>query len=160
MVGPSAGVRPGPRQIKRIEDAGAKPASRPASSEDAEVRRYGASSGRAAVGGPTISPAVAVLDLAGGDLLEGGLEGVLRLGVHHRGRILVEGPLTEVVVVRVDLTRALGSDDHARVVRVDAVQQLVQAGLDHSCAPSGDCRPITLAASATSFSVARSRSSF
>src|SRR3954471_9572709 len=84
-------------------------------------------------------PAVAVLDLVCGDLLERDLEVVLRLRVHHRRRILVEGPLAQVVVVRVDLTSPLGSDDHARVMRVDAFQQLVQAGLDHSFAPS-DCR--------------------
>src|SRR3954454_10235875 len=105
-------------------------------------------------------PAVAVLDLVGGGLLEGDLEVVLRLGVHHGRRVLVEGPLPEVVVVRVDLARALGRDDHARVVRVDSFQQFVQARLDHSVAPSGDCRPTTLAASCTSSSVARSRSSF
>src|SRR3954452_14677799 len=104
-------------------------------------------------------PAVAVLDLVCGDLLEGDLEVVLRLGVHHRRRVLVEGPLPKVVVVRVDLTGALGGDDHARVVRVDSLQQLVQAGLGHSFAPSGDCRPSMVAAACTSSSTARSRSS-
>src|SRR4051812_50187053 len=82
-------------------------------------------------------PAVAVLDLVGGDLLECDLEVVLRLGVHHRRRVLVEGPLAEVVVVRVDLARPLGRDEHARVVRVDTFQQLVKAGVDYSFAPSG-----------------------
>src|SRR4051795_3235120 len=104
-------------------------------------------------------PAVAVLGLVCGDLLEGDLEVVLRLGVHHRRRVLVEGALPEVVVLRVDLAGALGRDDHARVMRVDAFQQLVQAGLDHSFAPSGDCRPSMVAATSTSSSVARSRSS-
>src|SRR3954465_13829609 len=95
-------------------------------------------------------PAVAVLDLVCGDLLEGDLEVVLRLGVHHRGRVLVEGPLAEVVVVRVDLTRPLGSDDYARGVRIDSFQQLVQAGLDHSLAPSGGFSPQMVAAYSTS----------
>src|SRR3954451_20385157 len=104
--------------------------------------------------------AVTVLDLVCGDLLERDLEVVLRLRVHHRRRILVEGPLPEVVVVRVDLTGALRSDDHARVVRVDTLQQLVQAGLDHSFAPSGDCRRSMGAATFTSSSTARSRAAF
>src|SRR5205085_3395690 len=80
----------------------------------------------------------------------------------HRRRVFVEGPLAEVVVVRVDLTRPLGRDEHARIVRVDAFQQLVEAGLDHSCAPSGGSLggPPMVAASSTSSSTARSRSSF
>src|SRR3954454_15017706 len=107
-------------------------------------------------------PAVAVLDLVGGDLLERDLEVVLRLGVHHRRRVLVERPLAEVVVVRVDLTRPLGRHEHARVVRVDAVQQLIQAGLDHSVAPSegSAVRPSMVAARSSSSCTARSRSSF
>src|SRR4029453_2981504 len=51
--------------------------------------------------------AVAVLDLPGGDLLEGDLEVVLRPRLDHRRRVLVEGPLAEVVVVGVDLAGAL-----------------------------------------------------
>ena len=60
--------------------------------------------------------AVAVLDLALGDFLEGDREVVLRARVDHRRRELLERALAEVVVVRVDLARALGGDDHARVV--------------------------------------------
>src|SRR4051794_13466635 len=105
-------------------------------------------------------PPVAVLDLVGCDLLEGDLQVVLRLGLHHRGRVLVERPLTEVVVVRVDLAGPLGRDDHARVVRVDLVEQLVEAGLYHSFAPSGGSGAPMVAAYSTSSSAARSRSSF
>jgi hypothetical protein len=47
--------------------------------------------------------AVLVLQLAGGDFLEGDREVVLRAGLDHRRRELVERPLAEVVVVRVDL---------------------------------------------------------
>src|SRR4051794_18005534 len=104
-------------------------------------------------------PAVAVLDLVGRDLLERDLEVVLRLRLDHRRRVLVERPLAEVVVVRVDLTGPLGGDDHARVVRIDFFQQLVQAGLDHSFSFSGFAPPM-VAARSTSSSVARSRSSF
>src|SRR5436305_14408813 len=75
-------------------------------------------------------PAVAVLDLAGGDLLEGDLQVVLRARVDHRRRVLVEGALAEVVVVGVDLASALRCHDHARVVRIDALQKFVQPGLD------------------------------
>src|SRR5690349_17233068 len=60
---------------------------------------------------------VAVVDLAGSDFLERDLEVVLRAGLDHRRRVLIESPLAEVVVVGVDLTGALGSDENARVVR-------------------------------------------
>src|SRR4051794_20695120 len=80
---------------------------------------------------PARSLPVAVLQLPGRDLLEGDREVVLGPGVDHRRRELVEGSLAEVVVVRVDLPRALGSDDHARVVRVDVVEQAVDARRDH-----------------------------
>src|SRR3954451_5037935 len=82
---------------------------------------------------------VAVLDLALGDFLQGDREVVLRRRVHHRRRVLLEGPLAEVVVVRVDLPRALGGHDHARVIGVDVLEQSIDAGRDHrrmSVAPS------------------------
>ena len=60
---------------------------------------------------PPLAPVV-VVDLARGDFLEGDRQVVLRTGLHHRRRELVEGPLTEVVVVRVDLARALGGDEN------------------------------------------------
>src|SRR3954463_11973532 len=75
--------------------------------------------------------AVAVLDLAARDLFERDRQVVLGDRVHHRGRELLEGPLAEVVVVAVDLPRALGGDDHARVRRVDVVQEAVYARRDH-----------------------------
>src|SRR3954447_24949581 len=80
---------------------------------------------------PAALLAVAVLDLARGDLLERDREVVLRPRVHHRRRVLLEGALTEVVVVRVDLARALGGDDHARVVGVDVLEQSIDARGNH-----------------------------
>src|SRR3954470_17095161 len=81
---------------------------------------------------PPFVLAVLVLDLARGDFLEGDRQVVLARRLDHRGRELVERPLTEVVVVRVDLASALGGDDHGGVVRVDLVKQLVDAGTDHA----------------------------
>src|SRR5918911_2054854 len=75
--------------------------------------------------------AVAVLDLALGDLLEGDGQVVLGGGVDHRRGELLERALAEVVVVGVDLTGALGRDDHARVGRVDVLEEAVDAGGDH-----------------------------
>src|SRR5919206_4738272 len=74
---------------------------------------------------------VAILDLAARDLLEGDGQVVLGAGVDHRGRELLEGALAEVVVVAVDLPRALGGDDHAGVRRVDVLQKAVYARRDH-----------------------------
>src|SRR5207249_2695931 len=54
-------------------------------------------------------------------------------GLDHRRGVLVERALAEVVVVGVDLARALGGDQDTRVVRVHAVQESVETGLDHSC---------------------------
>src|SRR5206468_5433178 len=76
--------------------------------------------------------AVVVLHLPRGYLLEGDREVVFRAGFDHRRGELVEGALAEVVVVAVDLPRALGGDDHAGVVRVDLLEQPVDAGGDHS----------------------------
>jgi hypothetical protein len=42
-------VRPGARQIKQIKDAGRSEPKRVREPEDADMRRYGASSGRAVV---------------------------------------------------------------------------------------------------------------
>src|SRR3954449_5397110 len=74
--------------------------------------------------------AVAVLQLACSNLFEGDLQVVLRAGLDHRGRVLVESALTEVVVVGVDLSRALGGDEDRRVVRVHLLEQFVQSWLD------------------------------
>src|SRR3954464_6705851 len=81
--------------------------------------------------------AVAVLDLAACDLFERDRQVVLGARVHHRGRELLEGALAEVVVVRVDLPRPLGRDDHARVRGIDILEQAVDAGRDHGLNPSG-----------------------
>src|SRR5579884_1751652 len=71
---------------------------------------------------------VVVLQLALSHFLEGDREVVLGPGVHHRRRELIERPLPEVVVVGVDLASALGRHDHAGVVRVHMLEQLVDAG--------------------------------
>src|SRR5215207_5367071 len=71
---------------------------------------------------------VAVLDLSAGSLLERDRQVVLRRGLDHRRRELLEGALSEVVVVGVDLARPLGGDDHACVWGVDVLQQAVDAG--------------------------------
>src|SRR3954451_15404714 len=74
---------------------------------------------------------VLVPELAVRDLFERDGEVVLRGRLDHRGRELVERPLAEVVVIGVDLTRALGGDDHTRVVGVDLLHELVDARADH-----------------------------
>src|SRR5437763_10003100 len=76
--------------------------------------------------------AVPVLELAGCDLFEGDLQVVLRPRLDHRRGVLVKRALAEVVVVGVDLAGALGGDENARVMGVDALQKGVQARLDHS----------------------------
>src|ERR1700721_1454855 len=65
---------------------------------------------------PAIGSAVVVLHLSLRYLLKGNREVVFRRRFDHRGRELVEGALTEVVVVAVDLTGALGGDDDTGVV--------------------------------------------
>src|ERR1700744_377328 len=69
--------------------------------------------------------AVVVLEFALRDLLQGDRQVVLGACLDHRRRELVERALAEVVVVRVDLTGALGGHEDARVVRVDVFEQLV-----------------------------------
>src|ERR1700745_2382658 len=106
---------------------------------------------------PRLAGAVLVLDLALGDFLEGHGQVVLRARLDE-GRKLLEGALAELVVVVVDLPGALGGDDHERVARVDVVQQLVDAGMDHCLAivaAAASSRLIT----ASSSPVARSTSS-
>src|SRR5471030_3193797 len=101
---------------------------------------------------------VLVDDFALGDLFEGHRQVVLRARLDQRWRELVERTLTELVVVVVDLPRALCGDDHERVARVDLGHQLIDAGVDH-------CRAMVAAASslramiAPRWSAARSRSS-
>src|SRR5579862_9585689 len=84
-----------------------------------------------ALPGTRALPAVLVRDLALGDLFEGERQVVLRARLDKRRGELVEGALPELVVVVVDLSRALGGDDHQRVAGVDLVEELVDAGMDH-----------------------------
>src|SRR4051794_33391292 len=74
---------------------------------------------------------VLVPELAVRDLFERDGQVVLRGRLDHGRRELVERPLAEVVVVGVDLARALGGDDHTGVVGVDLLHELVDAGADH-----------------------------
>src|SRR3954452_24515250 len=97
--------------------------------------------------------AVAVLDLALGDFLQGDRQVVLGDRLHHGRRVLLEGPLAEVVVVRVDLAGALGGHDHARVIGVDMLEQSIDAGGDHRA-------PVYSRTRATKSSAASSRRSF
>src|SRR3954451_18140269 len=102
---------------------------------------------------------VLVDDLALGSLLQGHRQVVLRARLDQRRRELVERALTELVVVVVDLPRALGGDDDQCVARVDLVHELVDAGVDH-------CRAMVAARSSSRAMIsarafaARSRSSF
>src|SRR3954452_21776236 len=74
---------------------------------------------------------VRVLELALGDFLEGHRQVVLRPRLDQGRREVVESALAELVLVVVDLPRALGGDDHERVARVHVLGQLVDAGMDH-----------------------------
>src|ERR671934_786293 len=93
------------------------------------------------------------------DLLERHCEVVLRAGLHERRWVVVERAFAELVVVVVDLPRALGRDDDERIARVHVLEQVVDARLDHGrdMVPAGTSRPRT---SSVSSSTARSRSSF
>src|SRR6266849_2146683 len=76
--------------------------------------------------------AVGVLELALGDLLESHRQVVLRARLDERRRGVLEAhALTELVVVVVDLAGTLGGDDHERIARVDVLEQLIDAGMDH-----------------------------
>src|SRR3954451_16620242 len=75
---------------------------------------------------------ITVGDLAGRDFLERDRQVVLRGGVDHRRRELLEGALTQIVVVRVDLPGTLGGHDHARIRGVDMLEQAVYAGRNHT----------------------------
>ena len=79
--------------------------------------------------------AVAVRDLALRQLLERDREVILRRGLDHRWRKLLEDSLAERVVVVVDLPRALRRDDDRGVMRVGVVEQLVYARMDQALAP-------------------------
>src|SRR5580765_6183783 len=102
---------------------------------------------------------VLVDDLALGSLLEGHRQVVLRARLDQGRRELVERALPQLVVVVVDLPRALGGDDDQRVARVDLVQQLIDAGVDH-CRAMVAARASSRATISARRSAARSRSSF
>src|SRR5215208_6737688 len=100
---------------------------------------------------------VRVLDLALGDFFEGHRQVVLRARLHERRRVVVEGALTELVVVVVDLPRALGGDDHECVALVDVFEQRVDAWMDHGRDMLAESLLRTISARSES---ARSTSSF
>src|SRR4051812_48963364 len=75
---------------------------------------------------------IPVSHLARRHLFEGDGQVVLGDGVDHRRWELLEGPLAEVVVVAVDLSRALGGDDHAGVGGIDVFEKAVNARRDHA----------------------------
>src|SRR5262249_15259793 len=56
----------------------------------------------------------------------------LGVGLHHRGWVLAETTLTEVVEVAVDLPRPLRRDNNGGVMRIGVVEKLVYAWFDHS----------------------------
>ena len=62
---------------------------------------------------------------------------VLDRGVHERADVVEEVSLVQVGVVVVDLTRALGGVDDELVLRVDAVEQVVDGGIDDAVVVSG-----------------------
>src|SRR6185503_5740270 len=74
--------------------------------------------------------AVPRLDLALRDLLQCDRQVVLRRGLDHRRGKLLENSLAERVVVVVDLPRPLRRHDHRSVVRIDVVQQAVNARIN------------------------------
>src|SRR5690349_23972078 len=79
---------------------------------------------------PPASDAVARVDLALSDFLEGDRQIVLGGRLHHRRGKFLENALAERVVVVVDLARPLGCHDDRRVVRVDVIQQAVNARIN------------------------------
>src|SRR3954464_1807425 len=75
---------------------------------------------------------VLVLELALCDFLEGHRQVVLRARLHQRRRRGFEADaLTELGVVVVDLASPLGGHDDERVARVDVVEELIDAWMDH-----------------------------
>ena len=93
------------------------------------------------------------------DLLHGHREVVLRAGLDERRRIVVEGALAELVVVVVDLPGTLRGHDDQRIARVNVLEQIVYAGMNHrfGMVAAGTADRRTRAESSLT---ARSRSSF
>src|SRR4029453_15812915 len=91
-------------------------------------------------------PLVVVLDLALGDFLEGDRQVVLRARLDERRGKVLERPLTELVVVVVDLPGALRRDEHEAVAVGHVHEQLVDAWVNHppntSYASSGGAAPL------------------
>src|SRR5438309_5806484 len=105
---------------------------------------------------------VLVRELSARDLFHRHGQVVLRARLDERGRSFLEpDALAELMVVVVDLPRALGRDDDERVPRLDPVEQLVDARVDHGRlmvpTPASSSSRSTIAASTA---VARPRSSF
>src|SRR6266516_4941589 len=72
-----------------------------------------------------------VVDLALGDLLDGDRERLVAETRLDERRDELTSPLTQLVVVRVDLTCALGRQDHQGVLGVDGGEQIVDLRFDH-----------------------------
>src|SRR3954469_7254560 len=75
-------------------------------------------------------------DVALGDLLEGDRERLFAkaAGLDER-RHELSAAFAELVVIGVDLARALRGDDHERVLRVDLREQIVDLRFDHAELP-------------------------
>src|SRR5580765_7445056 len=58
-------------------------------------------------------------------------EVILRARFDERRRIVVEGAFAELVVVVVDLPGTLRGHDDKRIARVDVLEQIVYAGMNH-----------------------------
>src|SRR5918911_2604329 len=106
------------------------------------------------------SATVFVPQLALGDLLERHREVVLRARLHERRREVVERALAELMVVVVDLASPLRGDDHERVARVDVLEQLIDAWMDHGPAMLPAADRSSWPTISSSSSTARRRSSF
>src|SRR6478752_246343 len=81
--------------------------------------------------GTSRSGPVLVANLALRELLEGDREVVARRRIHHRRRELLIAALAERAVIAVQLTSALGRDEHGGKVGIGAIEKLVNAWLDH-----------------------------
>src|SRR6202000_1787906 len=91
--------------------------------------------------GATRLAAVLVFEFALGQLFQCHRQVVaLGVGLHHRGRVLAEATLTEVVEVTVDLPRPLRRHDNGGVMGVGVIQKLVYAWFDHRRLSLGHAR--------------------
>src|SRR6266481_7445163 len=67
------------------------------------------------------------------NLLHSHREVILRAGFDERRRIVVERAFAELVVVVVDLPGTLRGHDDQRIARVDVLEQIVYARMNHCC---------------------------